>query len=600
MNNEMRKNIRRLMSLLSKDELAEVLYAIGAPRGADSEQIIGILMKLPRYQLVRLFILAAGPTLKILQDIFSTLEVFKIAVRTTGCIFILANPTSSEESTEVAFSQQSISVISEWSSFRDWHNEVRPIEDLNSNWISFQPIWRKLLSKARPDIRRGKIDIVRSVINDRPVYGPKSDYSDERAQLVLKYLLDKVSKIVEKFKNVPLQSRPTPLKLIIRDMDELLYAGKPIISPPKFRASRRRRLDKETPSDMLIRQYTSDRFLHDFDKFLEDAMLLGDLIQGEDLLDLLRLDIWSSRPQLYEIWILLSILRWLSQRGYEIELSKIQKQYTDAPFRWNLSYARDSEPCAIVKTLEQKQFFLFYQLYRKSGDMPDISLLDGPTVESDVIWSIDPKHSEAGGYSSHDYKSTAKRYRESFGAELSIVVEYFDRSDLDLQNPTYWGNGALIIHNCNPNGSGLHLLLKELGKIHPVLGNIILCIDFSESFSSQRERVLSNLRKILIKENERYKLINDFVCFAGNAVCAQGVREWLHGENEVFSSLELSPGTRSEPLLKEIEKLVNKHTIIKAILVTDGEFDINLQTVMERMESSFQIEIDVYPRDFRS
>ncbi len=67
--------------------------------------------------------------------------------------------------------------------------------------------------------------------------------------------------------------------------------------------------------------------------------------------------------------------------------------------------------------------------------MPDISLLSGPSVDAKAMWSLDPKHSEAGGYTLSDYKETAERYKTSFGADLSLVAEYFDKSGLGLENP---------------------------------------------------------------------------------------------------------------------------------------------------------------------
>ena len=86
-----------------------------------------------------------------------------------------------------------------------------------------------------------------------------------------------------------------------------------------YRSSEMRR--ERPPREAEVRQYTSPQFPADFDRFLEDALLLGNLIESSDhIADVLRLDVWPSRPQLFEVWVLLSTLKWLFCRGYQIEL----------------------------------------------------------------------------------------------------------------------------------------------------------------------------------------------------------------------------------------------------------------------------------------
>lgn len=51
---------------------------------------------------------------------------------------------------------------------------------------------------------------------------------------------------------------------------------------------------------------------------------LASLAEADAYLDALRADIWSSRPQLFEVWVLVSILGWLERRGYAVELLKLE------------------------------------------------------------------------------------------------------------------------------------------------------------------------------------------------------------------------------------------------------------------------------------
>lgn len=453
-----------------------------------------------------------------------------------------------------------------------------------------------MLSEAEPRVHRGDLDVVQSVIENRSVYEPDMDLTDQEAQAVLDHLLGKVKHLLEKMEGVPTASRPDALSWIIRDVHELLTAGRRALTSDRHRGygARHRQGDNGPPSEAIVRHYTSRRFPSDFDRFLEDALLLGELTeQGDHLADLMRLDLWSSRPQLYEIWIMLTVLGWLRGRGYRIELLKIEHRPTGVPFRWDLSYAKDSQPCAVVTSTEGGSHFLFYQLYRPSGDMPDISLLAGPRGDAKAGWSIDPKHSEAGGYSANDYRATAERYRDSFGAQLSLVVEYFDRGDLGLNNPTDYGVGAHFIHSCSPEGGGRDLLFAKLEPIHPALPGTLVCVDFSSSFDSQRDQVLQELRRQVLQA--RGECVDEVICFAGSAVPRPGFRDWLHRGRDVFQGLSLASGTRARPLLEAVKELISRYPVSDVVLVTDGGFDVDCQKVADEIGASHGIPVRFFP-----
>jgi hypothetical protein len=327
----------------------------------------------------------------------------------------------------------------------------------------------------------------------------------------------------------------------------------------------------------------------DFDKFLEDLYLLADLIQGEGLFDLLRLDIWSSRPQLYEVWVMLSILRWLDAQGYKVQLRRAEAMPEEAPFEWDLAYSRDSRPCATVfESPGHPIGHLFYQLYRPSGDMPDISMLKGADATSAPLWSVDPKHSPRGGYALADYRRTAERYRDSFGARLSLVAECFPRP---WSNPTDFGNGAKLLVDCNPSGSGLPLLLAELQIFHPPTARQLLCVDLSSSFADRRDGALQELRIRLRASGEEDRFVEEYVCFAGNAVLVSGITTWL--TNGRLEDPSLNGGTSFAPLYEVISKVVKAARVQKVVLVTDGEFDIPLELVKTRIENDLSVGVEV-------
>ncbi len=577
--------LRRLVRFLTNAELESLGEDLALVGPIEEESILVATVDLPRYEVVRLFLKAANPTLTLLRQVFNALEALGVNVRTTGCLFVLANPTQPGERTELAFSPQVVGMVATWPVDRNWEPFKTSLENLTHQWSAFRPAWRRLLQDAEPRMEKGDLDVVESYIHSRTIYEQRYR-TDRNAQEVLSYYLGQVSAFRRRLEGAA-STLPREIQSIIWDSDELLDTGASVLG------WRRQELEteaQERPGESLLRRYVSTAFVSDFDKFLEDLFLLAGLIRGEGLVDLLRLDIWSSRPQLYEVWVLLSVLRWLESQGYNIKLRRVGSPQEAKPFEWHLAYSRDSRPCATVLEPPGKAVgHLFFQLYRPSGDMPDISMLDGADASSAPLWSLDPKHSPRGGYGPADYRRTAERYRDSFGAKLSLVAECFPRP---WSNPTDFGNGAKLIVDCSPSGSGLPLLLAELEALHPPIKRRLLCVDFSSSFANQRYRALQELRGRLSAAGNEHSLFEDYVCFAGNATRVQGTTTWLKS-GRVEEPTGLKSGTSFDPLYSAISEVSKAAKLQEVILVTDGEFDVSLEVVKMRLTKELGLGVDV-------
>lgn len=291
---------------------------------------------------------------------------------------------------------------------------------------------------------------------------------------------------------------------------------------------------------------------------------------------------------------MLTLLRWLRGRGYGIEFLKTDIDRQGAPFRWNLSYSKDSKPCAVVCDQQAGAArFMFYQLYRPTGDMPDISLLEGANPSSPSVWSVDPKHSERGAYSLSDYRSTAERYRDSFGARLSLIVEYFDRPGMGDANPIEFGSCAKLIRSCCPADPGLQLLLSELEPFHPTKAQALVCIDFSSSFSASRNGALERLREQLAVRAST-TIASECICFAGNTTVVSSFNEW---QNAIKKPLErpqgLVDGTASGPLIQAIADFTKRIPVTELFVVTDGQFDIPIESVVDRIRAERNIAVTI-------
>jgi hypothetical protein len=572
-----------LLRIISKEEMMRLSESLARPANASADDIGASLAALPRYEIARITLKLANSTIRLLQDVFECLGSLGVSARTTGCVFVLADPLQPGRKSELEFSPQAVGSICQWPTDWDWAQLADTLSSLKSKWGEFHPVLRRMLAAARPERRRGGIDVVPSAIEGREVRKPDRLVRDEAAERVLHLVTTRVTDLVNRFGQFK-EPLPPEVTWILRDADEFLCDAKKVLP------ERKSRWERVEPNKYELRQH--ERFLRDFDRAREDLLLVADLTEGDRLFDMLRLDVWSSRPQLYEVWVLLTILRWLAGRGYGVRLLKLRQ--STAVTKWELAYSKDDEPCATVQGEPgTPQAFLFYQLYRPSGDMPDLSLLNGSAPDSPRIWSVDPKHSEKSGYSLKDYRLTAERYRDSFGAPVSVVAEYFERSDCE-SNPVNFGSGACLVHNCHPGEPGRDLLLLQLAPCHPVITTTLVCIDVSQSFRDRLPSVLPHIREIVDSTEER--CLDEFICFAGSALKTRRLRSRLESiSSQGASSLGMQDGTLAGPLLDAVAEVAQSARISRLLLVTDGGFDEPLETVLQHIRSELNLDVTVVP-----
>jgi hypothetical protein len=581
-----------LIRMLSVMEFGSLVSELGLPVNSTTEDAFERLRTLPRYEAVRLFLKAADVTLNVLRDIFLVLERLGVAVRTKGCVFILASPSNLTDKTEVAFSPQTVGTVCRWPSNRRWKRPHTPFQELKTRWDKVHRVLYSLTSKSDLNTGRGRFEFRPGPAGVTPIYKAGKESVNIRALQVLEHFLPKLLGLVNKFSQ---SSKPVPSKettIIIREAETLVARWQQVLR----RTARHRARLPHSPAltERDVESFTIPNFTYEFDRLLEDMYLLFDLEEAVQDPDLLRLDVWTTRPQLYEIWVMMSIIGWLISRGYKVELLQKTATPQGTPFRWNLSYSKDTKPCASISDVYGNQRYLFFQLYRPSKDMPDISLLSNSDPASKPIWSVDPKHSEKKGYKIDAYRETAERYRDSFRAELSIVVEYFDRSDVTTANPSIFSRNALLVHDCQPAGIGLPLLLKELDKFHPISKKALICLDLSQSFFSTLSANLPALRIKLLSDPNYVEILDEYVCFAGSAGVVRGIRKWLSDSSkELLLANNLAAGTSARPLVEAARAIIKAHHVTRLLLVSDGQFDSPTDKVLRELQRDFNLDVEV-------
>ena len=192
------------------------------------------------------------------------------------------------------------------------------------------------------------------------------------------------------------------------------------------------------------------------------------------LCDFLRSDFWYQRWRIYELWLLVRILKLLRRCGARIQLKRV------ANGAWNLEYSRATEPVATC-TFPTGTAELYYQLYRKKkeaetpesqcqpagvqppqangttkpvrkADMPDLALL---VPGAAPVLIVDPKHGRS--YSKKKVKRVLTLY-SSLGADFTAVVNYFPMKAYPLEEFREGTRRMVLLSDVRLNGSGL----KEL------------------------------------------------------------------------------------------------------------------------------------------
>jgi hypothetical protein len=551
--------IRAVIDLLDDSERQSAAERLGLAIDATADRLAELLAGSSRTETLRVLLAAAPEVVDMLKDIAGCLEQHGVSARTTGFILALEGSVSR---TSIDLSAQEIDLVCSWPT-RLEEFEAEPFAQLRRDWRSISALWSELVYNAYPRRCRRPPDLVRSYIRGQSIRQPSYDATDRGARLVLSHLLDRLMRTIEVLERIAADARTADLKMLLKALQHhrrealtALRAGRPV------RATESRELPRRLKAHRRL-----DRRLT---RFEEDVRALA-MLNEDAAQDLLRYDLWRNRPQLFEVWILTSILDWLARRGYDVELLEVTTMPGGRQC-WHLSYANATHPCARISG-EGHTFYVFYQLRRKgekggADDMPDISLLTDPLPEHNAIWVIDPKHSARKAYRLADYRATGIRYVKSFDAKLAIIAEHYPRADLPEGNPYRLGDRALLAKDVRPRGEGLPMVLAELETFHPVLQRTVLCIDMSSSFDNRRIAALDAFRSTIAADGTT--LADAFVWFAGSACEAEGAAVFV-ARAAMPKPPPLDPGTSLEALIDALRPLVDAR-IDRVAIVGDGKF----------------------------
>ncbi len=209
------------------------------------------------------------------------------------------------------------------------------------------------------------------------------------------------------------------------------------------------------------------------------------------LYDFLHLDIWRQSWRIYELWMLIHLLKLFTHLGFQIDIH--ERLIGDM---WNLKFAKDDRPAALLrrKTLSLAVYYQLYAHDADQGDMPDIAI---KKADGTFLLVFDPKYGIK--YRRNKLVTVAKRYARSFSPELTVIHNFYPMTSYqyDVLSST---PRCLVTSDVRPHSSTAEKIDQEVFALFPAEWLIaehtgIFIIDISGSTSSLRERIGLAVRK---------------------------------------------------------------------------------------------------------
>lgn len=529
------------------------------------------------------------PTLGMLRDVLAFLARHAAPVRTTGSLLVLDE--------EFDIDPQQVAAVLDWSpkamrrtGEETWTDLQRRLDE------EILPLFDKVEEYGRVDVRRRQEQVYKTYM--RAMRGGSLEMRrtvtaefDRDGLRVREQYVKKLGDLVETLTAVRDRVPDGTGRILLKNLDDFHHGHRSRLEEARYDidhadevSNRTRSADDPAPEDEET-----------WKRFAESVLFLADVEESVAGADLLRMDLFRKRPQLFEVWIVVTVLGELRRLGFRVELLGLGTSPAGRTL-WNLNYAKSSKPIArCFRSGDGVECFLFYQLFRAGktrDDMPDLALLPTSDPHDRPIWILDPKHSERRGYARRDYEHVARRYHGTFAPQRTWIVEFYPRPDLGPDNPLTFEEGAALIRDVSPGGVGLPLLLAALREVHGVpAGRTMAVIDVSGSFHDKLPRVLDDLRRQL---DAGMPLADDVIWFADNATLGIGLLDMMVGR---IPLPERGGGTSFAPVLALIDRLDREGGAPASLRIyTDRGFgDVDLDTALTTLRQRGHAELIALP-----
>ncbi len=166
----------------------------------------------------------------------------------------------------------------------------------------------------------------------------------------------------------------------------------------------------------------------------------------EGFCEFVRSEFWFQRWRIYELWLLVRVLRTLENSGGVVKLASVDQGI------WNLPYGRSIAPVA-KSEFSSGVLQIYYQYWRKDKDRADMPDLVVGFPDDRPILVLDPKHSLT--YERPEMEAVLRRYARNLLADITGVVNYFPRSSYQFQDVRWDTRQWILASNVAPGTSEL-------------------------------------------------------------------------------------------------------------------------------------------------
>jgi len=593
MGNPKLRSPTEFLELLQDKDIAQLWTRWSLPTGVaprrDAIEFCAAVERLSMTTLVQEVLAITSDTVTMLRDVIAFLATHLTTLRTTGGVLVLDEVFGllpQEIDAVLKWSDRSMRKhsLSTWERLlQEFEKEVAPFLNkmVYAADVSFRVRWEQM------DLIEGyQRDPLQAYLYSRTGQNPPhkkvqiATWNADAVSCCGNYAVQ-ISRLIEKLTSLTDEQIPAEaisLAAALRTTLQKLRAA----ANPRAKCGH---ADEHIPSHSGYGVAANDR--ERWRRFQEEVLFLAEVEESCGFADVLRLDLFRKRPQLYEVWCLALLLNFFRQSGYRVNLESISTNELGRVV-WMLNYSRSQKPIAKIETpSSDQQYWLFYQLFRKGtarDEMPDIALLPTPNPKDSPIWIMDPKHSDRGSYSVSDYREVALRYYAVFQPQRTYILEYYPRPDICKQAAIGFADGVELLLGVSPSGSGTKALAERLRQIHPLYPVTLAIVDVSSSFSGALDRVRADLLALL---GNNVVLSEETIVFSESARFVP-----------TSSVIDVTPidgigegGTLFRPVLHLIAELDAKGIMPTAIRVyTDGQFsDMTLGEARELL--SFHAEL---------
>lgn len=525
-------------------------------------------------------------TLQMLRDVLAFLSSQKSAVRTTGSLLVL------DEEFDIA--PQQVNAALKWSSRALRHSSATWGELAKRFEAEVSPLLERIARYGGVQFGRKPENVMKTVMRTEMEGAPyqtrfitAATYDPDGLQLREEYG-KKLEEIDQKISALHDRLADAHAQELLSNVTELSR---------KYHAALWRDYDNiKRAEDKQKRRIGSSLTANDFEvwkSFAEDILSLADVEESASVVDLFRMDLFRKRPQLYEVWVVVAVLRWMRSAGYEVEMLTLLTTHTGRTI-WNLNYAKSQVPIArLVRASDGHKYFLFYQLFRPGrhrDEMPDIALLPSCRPDDRPLWIMDPKHSERGAYSLANYAEVGTRYQSAFSPIRTWVVEFYPRRELGVENPITITKNVELIRNVSPESAGYRYLVGELRKLHGSVVQTVAIVDISGSFAGALKRVSDDLRDLLA---QGHVLHDEIIWFADNATRARANLEALESGRDLQPPTGLGSGTSFRQAMETAETLCKDvQGTLSLRIYTDRQFnDVSLEEATNHLRRWAEVKV---------